>query len=93
METEAKVRMAIWCSKFGMPEISSPHCSALPSFFRCLSIASASSPSPSPSVPNKRTQTPILETLSSHKKEQISLYVGALLQWNQVSHSSPPAHC
>ncbi|XP_039145677.1 ribosomal RNA small subunit methyltransferase G [Dioscorea cayenensis subsp. rotundata] len=68
-----------------MPEISSPHCSALPSFFRCLSIASASSPSPSPSpsVPNKRTQTPILETLSSHKKEQISLYVGALLQWNQ----------
>ncbi|KAM0938991.1 putative 16S rRNA (guanine(527)-N(7))-methyltransferase [Dioscorea sansibarensis] len=79
--------MAIWCGKFSIPEISSLHCSALPSFFRCLSIASASSPSPfpspSPSVPNKKAQNPFLETLSSNKKEQISLYVGALLQWNQ----------
>ncbi|KAJ0983843.1 hypothetical protein J5N97_002199 [Dioscorea zingiberensis] len=79
---EAKDRMAIWCSKLGISGISSHYHyrPTLPSLFRCLSITAHSSSS---GDSNARTLTPILQTLSPRQKEQISLYVDALLQWNQ----------
>ncbi|XP_072953182.1 uncharacterized protein [Typha angustifolia] len=83
---------SLWCSRIVFPTLSNSHSHyhrrhhSLPSLLKSVTTTttfSAASPDHDNTTTSPATSTATYQTLSPHQKNQISLYVSALLEWNQ----------
>ncbi|XP_077214873.1 S-adenosyl-L-methionine-dependent methyltransferases superfamily protein isoform X2 [Tasmannia lanceolata] len=76
--------MSIWCNKIPTVALRSYHHRiSLGTFIKHLSSIQIPSNRNKKTITTSALHTPNLQTLTPRQKEQISLYVNALLEWNQ----------